>query len=186
VKINQHRSKTVTPVRPQTVALVALGLIAAVAVAQIPALSHAQPAPGTPAAPANPNPPYRVGMGEVMAFGVQPRHLKTAIAAQAGDWAYTSYAWKELGESFERIPRAIPNYRGQPTTDLFARFVKEPMAALDQAIRAGDMARFKTAYAELTQGCNGCHQLTDRAMVVIKVPDQPTAYADQDFKPTKP
>jgi hypothetical protein len=159
---------------------IGLSLIAAFGAANVPALGQAP----TPPAPANP--PYRVGMGEVMAFGVQPRHIKMALAAQAGDWAYASYAWKELGESFDRIPRAIPNYRGTPTTELFARFVKQPMASIEQAIMASDMNRFKTAYAELTQGCNGCHQQTDRAMVVIKVPDNSSIVADQDFKPTKP
>jgi hypothetical protein len=164
--------------------LIGLSLFASIGVANLPAAGQEQSAPpaGAPAA----RMPYRIGMGEVMAFGVQPRHLKMAIAAQAGDWGYAAYALKELGESFDRIPQAIPNYRGQPTTDLFARFVKEPMAALDQAIKTSDMIRFKTAYAELTQGCNGCHRLTDRAMVVIKIPDNAGAYADQDFKQTRP
>jgi hypothetical protein len=179
--MSQHRRKNMTV--PRIVfPLVGLGLIAAFAAADMPALGQAPPAPGAPPA----NPPYRVGMGEVMAFGVQPRHLKMALAAQAGDWAYASYAWKELGESFDRIPRAIPNYRGQPTSELFGRFVKGPMAAIEQAIMASDANRFKTAYAELTQGCNACHQQTDRAMVVIKVPDNASIVADQDFKPTKP
>jgi hypothetical protein len=178
----------VTQLRMPIVPLIGIGLIAGIALVEMPAVGRGQPAPATPAAPAAQAAPapYRVGMGEVMAFGVQPRHVKMAIAAEAGDWAYAGYSWKELGESFDRIPRAIPNYRAQPTADLFARFVKEPMAALDQAIKAADMPRFKAAYAQLTQGCNGCHQLTDRAMVVIKVPDQPGAYSDQDFKPTKP
>jgi hypothetical protein len=161
---------------------VRIGLITGVAVlafAKVPAVSQGQPAPGAPA-------PYRVGMGEVMAFGVQPRHVKMAIAAQAGDWAYVAYAWKELGESFERIPRAIPNYRGQPTANYFAMFIKEPMAALGESIKVADMPKFRAAYAQLTQGCNGCHQQTDRAAVVIKVPESNGAYADQDFKPSKP
>ncbi len=164
--------------------LIGIGLFASIGAANLPAAGQEQPAApaGAPAA----RMPYRIGMGEVMAFGVQPRHAKMAIAAQAGDWAYAAYALKELGESFDRIPQAIPNYRGQPTADLFARFVKEPMAALDQAIKTSDMTRFQTAYAQLTQGCNGCHRLTDRAMVVIKVPDNAGAYADQEFKPTRP
>jgi hypothetical protein len=143
-----------------------------------------QPAP-TPAAPAT-RTPYSAGMGEIMAFGVQPRHVKMAIAAKAGDWAYAAYALKELGESFDRIPRANPIFRGQPAAEFFAGFIKEPMAALGQAINATDMAHFNVAYAQLTQGCNACHQQTGRGMVVIKVPDAPGAYSDQDFKPSKP
>ena len=158
--------------------------IAVVAVANMPAVGQGQPTPaaGAPAAQV----PYRMGMGEIMVLGVQPRHVKMAIAAKAGDWAYAAYALKELGETFDRVPRSNPNYRGKPTAEYFASFVKEPMAALDQAIKAADMPRFNAAYAQLTQGCNGCHQQTDRAAVVIKVPDSNAAYGDQDFKPTKP
>jgi hypothetical protein len=156
--------------------------IAVVAVANMPAVGQQPPPAGAPAAAV----PYRLGMGEIMAFGVQPRHVKMAIAAKAGDWAYAAYALKELGETFDRIPRSNPNYRGKSTAEFFATFVKEPMNSLDQAIKASDTPRFNAAYAQLTQGCNGCHQQTDRAAVVIKVPDTNGAYADQDFKPTKP
>lgn len=176
-----------TEYRMPIVPFIGIGLIAAIAViagANMPAVGQGQPAPpqGAPAGPT----PYRMGMGEVMVFGVQPRHVKLEMAAKAGDWAYAAYALKELGESFDRVSRAIPNYRGKPTADYLAGFVKEPMAAIDQAIKAADMPRFNAAYTQLTQGCNGCHQQADRAMVVIKVPDTNGAYADQDFKPSKP
>jgi hypothetical protein len=52
-------------------------------------------------------------MGEIMAFGVQTRHLALAAAARAGDWAYAANALKELGETFERTGRAIPSYQEQ-------------------------------------------------------------------------
>jgi hypothetical protein len=176
-----------THIRMPIASLVGIGLVAGfgiIAVADRSAVGQGQSA--TPPSAQAARTPYRVGMGEVMVFGIQPRHVKMAIAAQAGDWAYASYAWKELGESFERIPQAIPNYRGKPTASYFDSFMKEPMAAIDQAIKAADITRFKTAYAQLTQGCNGCHQQADRAMVVIKVPDSNAAYGDQDFKPSKP
>ncbi len=173
------------------VLVLGVGLITGLAVVGLPVIGHTQqPAGQSTAAGASSDPsaraPYPIGMGEVMAFGVQPRHLRMEAAARAGDWAYAAYALKELGETFERIPRAIPNYQGQKTSDLFGSFVKEPMSALDQAIKASDGNRFKTAYAELTQGCNGCHQKTGRAMVVIKVPGSGNGPPDQDFKASKP
>jgi hypothetical protein len=61
--------------------------------------------------------PYPIGMGEIMAFGVQTRHLALAAAARAGDWAYAAYALKELGETFERSGRAIPSYQEQKATN---------------------------------------------------------------------
>lgn len=173
-------------------ALLGFGLITGLAVAEMPAFGQTQQAPGgqPTSARAGSDPearvPYPVGMGEIMAFGVQPRHLTMAAAVRAGDWAYAAYALKELGETFDRIPRAIPNYQGQNTADLVGSFSKEPMKSLDQAIKASDASRFKLAYAQLTQSCNGCHQKTGRAVVVMKVPDFGDALADQEFKASKP
>jgi hypothetical protein len=159
-------------------------------IAEVPALGQTPQAPGQSASRASADPdarvPYPIGMGEIMAFGVQPRHLALAVAARAGDWAYAAYALKELGETFERAGRAIPNYQGQKTTDLIGGFSNEPMKELDQAIKTSNEERFKAAYAHLTQSCNECHQKTGRPMVVIKVPASGDAVADQEFKATKP
>jgi len=166
-------------------ALLAIGLI-------IIAPGQAQEAPGGPSTSAGAAPdqnarvPYSMGMGEIMVVGVQARHIRLAAAVRAGDWAYAAYALKELGETWNRIPRAIPKYQGGSTADLIGSFTKEPMDALDQAIKAADAKRFKTAYAQLTQNCNACHQATNRAAVVIKVPTTSDALADQDFKGSKP
>jgi hypothetical protein len=167
------------------IALVAIGLIVP---APIQAQETGQSAPAAPAAAPAPNGrvPYSMGMGEIMVAGVQPRHIRLAAAVRAGDWAYAAYALKELGETFERIPRAMPQYQGQKTSDIIDSFTKQPMSALDAAIKAKDAKGFKTAYAQLTQNCNACHQATGRAAVVIKVPTTTDASADQDFKTSKP
>jgi hypothetical protein len=80
----------------------------------------------------------------------------------------------------------MPKYQGQNAADLIGSFTKEPMSALDAAIKAMDAKGFKTAYAQLTQNCNGCHQAANRAAVVIKVPTTSDAAADQEFKASKP
>ena len=129
--------------------------------------------------------PYRPGMGDFMTAAVQPRHIKLAASGQVNNWGYAAYALKELGESFDRITRTIPMYRSMPTSEFIAAFVKTPMADVDQAIKAGDPVRFKAAYNQLTQGCNACHVKTDRAMVVIQVPEAVTSYPDQNFQPPR-
>jgi hypothetical protein len=166
-------------------ALLAIGLIVP---APLQAQETGQSVPAAPAAAPAPNGrvPYSMGIGEIMIVGVQPRHIRLAAAARAGDWAYAAYALKELGETWTRISRAIPKYQGKDTADFVAGFTKEPMDALDAAIKAADAKRFKTAYAQLTQNCNACHQATDRAAVVIKVPTTTDAFADQDLKASKP
>ena len=61
---------------------------------------------------------------------------------------------------------------------------KEPLAALAQAIKAGDAARFATAYGQLTMACNTCHQSTERGMIVIQAPEG-APFPDQDFRAVK-
>jgi hypothetical protein len=65
-----------------------------------------------------------------------------------------------------------------------AATVKQPMDALDTAIKAKDEAAFTKAYAELTASCNACHQSADHPMIVIQVPTA-SPYSDQDFNPPK-
>ena len=61
---------------------------------------------------------------------------------------------------------------------------KDPMAALDESIKAADSAKFDTAYKQLTDGCNTCHQSAEVGVIVIQVPDA-SSFSDQDFRPVK-
>jgi hypothetical protein len=143
----------------------------------------ALPLNGQQAQGQQPPPAYRPGVGDLMTGSVQPRHIKLAAAAQAQNWPYAGYTLHELGESLDRVARTFPMIRQMPTADLVAKATKEPMEALDAAIKAGDAAAFNKAYARLTDGCNGCHVQTGREMVVIRVPDAVTSFPDQDFRP---
>jgi hypothetical protein len=127
--------------------------------------------------------PYRPGMGDFMTAGVSPRFIKLAAAGQAGNWGFAAYALKELRENFGRLVRTTPVYQSKSTAELIANSVEEPMVAVDVAIKAGDPVRFKAAYSRLTQGCNSCHEKTDRAVVVIQVPEAVTSYPDHNFRP---
>ncbi len=169
-----------------------LGVIAGVAGVDVSAFGQTAPSPtaptaaSTPAAEAPARPPYPMGMGEILVFGVQPRHIAMVAAVKAGDWAYAAYALKELGETFTRIPRAIPTYQNHNTAEFVGGMVNDPLKALDEAVKAADAKKFKVAYAQLTTACNSCHQATGREAVVIKVPTSAGARADQDFKRSKP
>jgi hypothetical protein len=65
-----------------------------------------------------------------------------------------------------------------------ASVTKDPMAALDQAIKSADAAKFATAYGQLTDACNTCHQSAEVGMIVIQAPDS-SAFPNQDFRPVK-
>jgi hypothetical protein len=146
------------------------------------ALAYAQ----TPATPQGPAPQaYRPGLGDLMTMTVQPRHIKLGLAGREKNWSFAAYELHELEESFERIVRVWPMYRKTNIAELMAATTKEPMDAVSQAIKSADAARFDEAYARLTATCNACHQSTERAFVVIQVP-QASPFPDQDFRPVKP
>jgi len=95
-----------------------------------------------------------------------------------------AYELHELEESFERVSRHSPQWRKKPIAEMMTSITKDPMAALEQAIKSADAARFTAAYGQLTEACNTCHQSAEVGMIVIQVPDAST-FPDQDFRPAK-
>jgi hypothetical protein len=127
---------------------------------------------------------FQPGLGELMMAFVQPRHIKLGLAGAAQNWDYAAYELDELRETFEDIGRLIVKHGKLEIAPAVASTVKPPLDALDAAIKAKDAAAFAKAYADLTAGCNACHQSAGHAMVVIQVPTvSGTAFPDQDFRP---
>ncbi|HUC51787.1 MAG TPA: hypothetical protein VMA30_20570 [Xanthobacteraceae bacterium] len=153
--------------------IVLVGLTAAVFVAVAQAQQAAPPAPQTPV-------PYVLTMGDMMNTLVQPRHAKLGLAGHAGNWRLAAYALAEIREAFAGIVKAQPKFHGYPVADLADAALKQPLAAVDDAIKAEDPKKFAAAYARLTQGCNACHASLDHPFVVIKVPDA-SAFPNQEF-----
>ena len=128
--------------------------------------------------------PYTPSLGDLMTATVQPRHTKLGLAAHEGNWPYAAYELHELKEAFDRTAKTWPKWRTFSISDMMASVTKEPMAALDQAIKAGDPSRVTTAYEQLTAACNTCHRSADRGMIVIQSPTS-SSYPDQDLRPVK-
>jgi hypothetical protein len=127
---------------------------------------------------------YRPGLGDLMTMTIQPRHIKLGLAGRAGNWTYAAYELHELQEAFDRAMGVWPVWQSVPVGEMERAVMHDPFDALDQAIKAGDAARFTAAYKSLTDACDACHQAADRAFVVIRVPDQ-DFFPDQDFQPAK-
>jgi len=128
---------------------------------------------------------YRPGLGDLMTGTVQPRHIKLGLAGAAKNWVYAAYELHELEEAFERAASVWPKWRSVPVAEMIQFNTKEPLAKLEEAIKARDADRFAASYKQLTEACNTCHQGADRAMIVIRVPDG-SFFPDQDFNPSKP
>jgi hypothetical protein len=128
--------------------------------------------------------PYSPSLGDLMTMTVQPRHTKLGLAAREGNWPYAAYELHELKEAFDRAAKAWPKWRTYSIPDMMASVTKEPMKALDQAIKAGDPNRVTSAYDQLTAACNTCHLSAERGVIVIQSPTG-SAFPDQDFRPVK-
>jgi len=115
---------------------------------------------------------------------VQPRHIKLAVAGREKNWSYAAYEHHQLEEAFDRVARYWPEWRKNPIADMMS-VTKEPMAMMSQAIKVSDAEQFNTAYKQLTNSCNACHQGTKVEMNVIIVPDAST-FPNQDFRAAKP
>ena len=125
--------------------------------------------------------PYHLGLGELMTAFVQPRHIKLGLAGNEQNWPYAAYELGELTETFDDIGELVPKHDNLAIPEMIASTVKQPMVALDAAIKAMDAAAFTKAYADLTTSCNACHRSADHSGIVIQVPTV-SAFPDQDFR----
>jgi hypothetical protein len=151
--------------------------IALCGVATAPISSRAQ-AP-QPAAP------FQPGIADLMTMVVQPRHIRLWLSGRQQNWIYAEYELKELDDSLRRVARSWPKYKGLPLGGMVDAIAKGPMAAVTQAIADQNATKFATAFDQLTEGCNACHQAANVGWVVIKVPVR-GSFPDQDFRPVKP
>jgi hypothetical protein len=160
----------------------ALALSASViAVAQNPTPTPVAPA----AAPARPGLvvlDFKPGLDDLMTMLVQPRHIRLYYAGQAKNWQLAAFQANELRGALARIGRTIPNYRNINVDTAVAAIFAGKLAAVNDAIKAGDEAQFTTAYREMTTACNDCHKGMEHPFLVIKMPEDGN-FPDQDFRP---
>ncbi|HMI97037.1 MAG TPA: hypothetical protein VK479_11040 [Micropepsaceae bacterium] len=144
------------------------------------------------AAPAPPAPPpplqildFKPAFDDLMTMLVQPRHTKLWIAAQQKNWQLAGFQLNEMGGALRRVGQTIPKYRNISVEATVSSIFTPKIQAVAGAIAAQNAAQFNTAYAELTNACNLCHEALEHPFLVIKVPDASAAVAfpDQDFRP---
>ncbi len=161
--------------------------LASIAVAGLIAIAGtvAVAAQSAPGGRENVSAAYRPGLGDLMTMTVEPRHIKLAAAGRERNWPYAAYELHQLDESFERVARNWPRWRGFPIASMIEAVVKEPMTMLAQAIKKADAGQYERAYKDLTDGCNSCHQAANVGVNAIVVPHD-VGFPDQDFRPLKP
>ncbi len=126
---------------------------------------------------------HPAALGNLMTAFIQPRHIKLGLAGNEQNWSYAAYELDQLRETFADIGEILPKYRDLSIPDLITSTVKEPLAALDRAIRAKDGTQFTAAYGQLTASCNACHQSYDRTAIVIQPPTVAARLSGSGFPP---
>ena len=124
--------------------------------------------------------PYVPGLGEFMTSAVQPHHIKIWMAGHANNWPLAEYEAKELRETFEDIATYQGTWNNFPIAKLAESNLVPPLDEMDKAIKDKNGAVFKKAYDKVTAACNSCHQATQHAFNVIKVPES-SPFSDQEF-----
>jgi hypothetical protein len=128
---------------------------------------------------------YLPSISDMMIATIQPRHRRLWQAAQNKNWAFAAYELGNLRGAFDRIGRAHPTEHDISFPDMIGSVTKQPFRELNSAIQSKDDIAFTKAYADLTDGCNSCHQALNHGVVAIRVPSG-TFASDQDFTAATP
>ena len=129
--------------------------------------------------------PFNPQMAALMSMLIQPRHTKLWLAAQQKNWQLAGFELNEMGGALKRVGQTVPKYRNISVDATVSSIFAPKIQAVAGAITAQNPAQFNTAFAELTNACNLCHEALEHPFLVIKVPDASAAAAfpDQDFRP---
>jgi len=142
-------------------------------------------AAGPEASPSPPQTQYLPSISDLMIATIQPRHRRLWQAAQQKNWEFAAYEVGNLHGAFQRLGQAHPTEHAISFPDMIASVTEQPFKELESAIQSKDSVGFAKAYADLTDGCNACHQALNHGVVAIRVPDGPSA-SDQDFSSATP
>jgi cytochrome c553 len=138
---------------------IATALVLSLALAAVPSV-HAEEARYVPR------------LGDIMTL-IQIRHVKLWFAGNAQNWELAAFELQEIGEGFEDVAKFHPEEEGVSMGPMVDTLSKGDLAALGKAIEAKDRTRFRTGYDRLITSCNGCHQATKHAFIVIQRPKAP-------------
>ncbi len=116
------------------------------------------------------------GLGEFM-MGIQAHHAKIWYAGINQNWALADFEVGEIKETLEGVKKYCTDRPEIKTLPI----IYPALDSVNNAIKAKNLLRFKASFVLLTNSCNSCHQNTNHAFNVIKIPDtQP--FTNQEYK----
>lgn len=141
-----------------------------------PCLAQETPFAAPPVAdPGRPNSAVS-SLSEIMGK-VQTRHIKLWYAIKSRSWDLVGY---ELGHLRDTFVTAVILYRNIPVELIAA--ADNPLAALQDAMKAKDGAASERGFAALTASCNACHEAAGIGFILIHTPTS-LPFSNQSFTP---
>ena len=157
--------------RPIVVAAIAVAAAAilAIGVATSSSIAAGQAAP-TPQATG-----YLPSISDLMITTIQPRHERLWRAGQDRNWEFAAYELGNLHGAFDRLGHAHPVTQNISFPEMITSVTEQPFKELTSAVQSKDGTAFASAYADLTDACNSCHQALNHGVVEIVVPSRTSA-----------
>jgi cytochrome c553 len=127
--------------------------------------------------PAPVQPAFAPRLNDMMA---QLRHFKLWYAGLVQNWPLANYELTQIRVAIADVKRFYANNDGSNMS-----VMTQAADDLEDAIKAKVSAKFVTAYAKLTAGCNACHEQTGFGFIKIREPRlsplETSPFTDESF-----
>ena len=129
--------------------------------------------------PAPVQPAFAPRLNDMM-VATQLRHFKLWYAGLVQNWPLANYELTQIRVAIADAKRFYANNGGSNMS-----VMTQAADDLEDAIKAKDSAKFVTAYAKLTAGCNACHEQTGFGFIKIREPRlsplETSPFTDESF-----
>lgn len=109
----------------------------------------------------------------VLMTRMQIHFNKLWFAGKNENWELAQFYTHEIEESLEELIKNKVIDDGINVSTLAETMTKKPFHQLEQAAMQGPLADFETAYTNMVNTCNRCHQASAHSFIRIQLPKQP-------------
>ncbi|MCC5931061.1 MAG: hypothetical protein JJU28_17575 [Cyclobacteriaceae bacterium] len=113
-------------------------------------------------------------------FYMQWHSGKLWFAGKNQNWELAAFYAHEVEETIEEIEEAQVEEDGHDISTLVHTMTLPFLEQVEEAIEKKDVVVFESAYKNLVQSCNACHQVTGKPFIKITIPEVPFP-GNQDF-----
>jgi hypothetical protein len=124
----------------------------------------------------------RPSLSDLMTL-TQLRHFKLWYAQRVSNWELAAYELNQFRDTIERTIKLYPTASSISQTNLIREKTEPAMADLERAISDRSGTRFETAYVQITNGCNQCHEAAGVGFIEVQVPTH-SRFSKQNFSPS--